>query len=89
MRGRHVCVCGGPAERSIPRGIDGLFVKGGSEEYEMVCGECYRRIRRLGRRFRPSFRGYVSVTVLYDPKSRIFTIRAFNEYGIRHISGRI
>ena len=44
-------------------------------------GECFRRIRRLYRKFRPSFRGYVLVTVLYDSDSRIFTIRAFNEYG--------
>ena len=44
-------------------------------------GECFRRIRKLYRKFRPSFRGYVSVTVLYDPNSRIFTISAFNEYG--------
>jgi len=44
-------------------------------------GECFRRIRRLYRRFRQSFRGYVSVTIVYDPESRIFIIRAFNEYG--------
>jgi len=47
----------------------------------MVCGECFRRIRRLYRRFRPSFGGYMAVTVLYDPESRTFTIRAFIEYG--------
>jgi len=44
-------------------------------------GECFRRIEGLRRRFKPSFRGYVAVTVLYDPDSRIFTIRTFNEYG--------
>jgi hypothetical protein len=53
MRGRHVCACGRLAERSIPSGIDGLFVKGKSKGYKMVCGECYRRIRRLRSRFRP------------------------------------
>ena len=38
-------------------------------------------LRGLRSRFRPSFGGYVSVTVVYDPESRIFTIRAYNEYG--------
>jgi len=47
----------------------------------MICGECYRRVRRPRSRFRPSFGGYVSVRVVYDPTSKIFTIRAFNEYG--------
>jgi len=47
----------------------------------MVCRECYRRVEGLMSRFRPSFGGYVSVTVLYDSKFRIFTIWAFNEYG--------
>jgi len=42
----------------------------------MVYEECFKRIERLRSRFRPGFRGYVSVTVLYDPKSRIFIIRA-------------
>ena len=72
MRGRkNICVCGRPAERSLPRGIDGLFVK--CRAYETVCGECYRRIGRLYRRFRsrlkPSLGGYVSVIVIYDPES--------------------
>ena len=44
-------------------------------------GECFRRIRKLYRKFRQSFRGYVSVTIVYDPGSRIFIIRAFNEHG--------
>jgi hypothetical protein len=44
-------------------------------------GECFRRIRRLYRKFRQSFRGYVSATIVYDPGSRIFIISAFNEYG--------
>jgi len=31
MRGRkHVCVCGRPAEKPLPEGIDGLFAKGKS-----------------------------------------------------------
>jgi len=82
MKGRkHTCVCGRLAEKPLPEGIDGLFAKGKSKGFEMVCEECFRRIRRLYRRFRPSFGGYVSVTVVYDPESRIFTIRAFNEYG--------
>ena len=59
--------------------IDGLFAR--CRAYEKVCGECYMRIERLRSRFRPGFGGYVSVTVVYDPSSRIFTIRAFNEYG--------
>ena len=79
--GRRVCMCGRPAEKPLPEGIDGLFVKGKSEGFEKVCEECYRRIRRLKSRFMPSFGGYVSVTVVYDPSSRIFTIGAFNEYG--------
>jgi len=78
---KHVCVCGRPAEKPLPKGIDGLFVKSKSKEYEKVCEECYRRIRRLRSRFRPSFGGYVSVTAVYDPGSKIFTIGAFNEYG--------
>jgi hypothetical protein len=82
MRGRkHVCVCGRPAERPLPKGIDGLFAKGKSKEFEKVCEECYRRIGRLRSRFRPGFGGYVSVTAAYDPSSRIFIISAFNEYG--------
>jgi len=76
---KHVCVCGRPAEKPLPEGIDGLFAKG--RAYEKVCEECYRRIRGLRSRFRPSFGGYVSVTVVYDPSSRLFTIGAFNEYG--------
>ena len=80
MRGRkHVCVCGRPAERPLPESIDGLFVR--CRAYERVCEECYRRIEGLRSRFRPSFGGYVSVTVVYDPSSKIFTISAFNEYG--------
>ena len=58
-----------------------MFVKDKSKGYEKVCGECYRRIRKLYRKFRQSFRGYVSATIVYDPGSRIFIIRAFNEYG--------
>jgi len=69
------------AERSITKRIDDMFVKDKSKGYEMVCKECYRRIEGLRSRFKPSFRGYVSATVLYDPESKIFTIRAFNEYG--------
>ena len=42
--------------------------------------ECFRRIRRLRSRFRPGF-GCIAVTVVYDSNSRIFIIRAFNEYG--------
>jgi len=76
---KHVCVCGRPAEKPLQKGIDGLFAKG--RAYEKVCEECYRRIRGLRSRFRPSFGGYVSVTVAYDPGSRLFTIGAFNEYG--------
>ena len=72
-------MCGRLAEKALPRGIDGLFVRG--RAYEMVCDECFRRIGRLYRRFRPSFGGCVSVTVVYDPESRVFTISAFNEYG--------
>jgi len=49
--------------------------------YEMVCEECYRRIERLEKRFKPSFGGCDVVTVVYDPVSRLFTIRAYNEYG--------
>jgi len=78
---KHICVCGRPAERPLPKGIDGLFVKGKSEGFEKVCEGCYRRVEGLRSRFRPGFGGYVSVTVVYDPSSRIFTIGAFNEYG--------
>jgi len=71
MRGRKdVCVCGRPAERPLPEGIDGLFVR--CRAYERVCEECYRRVERLRSRLRPGFGGYVSVTVVYDPSSRIF-----------------
>ena len=38
------------------------------------------RIEGLRSRFRPSL-GCIAVTVVYDPTSKIFTIRAFNEYG--------
>ena len=82
MSGEDVCVCGKPAERRIPRGIDGLFVKGGGyRHYEKVCRDCYRRIKRLDRRFKPSFGGCDAVIVVYDPESKLFTIRAYNEYG--------
>jgi len=47
MGRKHVCVCGRPAEKSLPNGIDGLFIKGKSKEFEIVCGECYRRIGRF------------------------------------------
>jgi len=80
MSRRHVCVCGERAERSIPRGIDGLFVNSKSKDYKRVCEEFYRRIEKLRSKFRPSLGGCMPVTVLYDPESRIFTIRAFNEY---------
>jgi len=30
-------MCGRLAKKSIPSGIDGLFVKGKSKDYEMVC----------------------------------------------------
>jgi len=82
MSQKYVCVCGRLAEKPLPRGIDGLFVKGhGLKVYEMVCEECYRRIERLEKRFKPSFGGCDVVTVVYDPVSRLFTIRAYNEYG--------
>ena len=82
MSQNYVCVCGRLAEKPLPRGIDGLFVKGhGLKVYERVCEECYRRIERLERRFRPSFGGCEAVTVVYDPDSRSFMIRAYNEYG--------
>jgi len=71
-------VCGRPAEKPLPKGIDGLFVR--CRAYDKVYEECYRRIRRLRSRFRPGF-GCIAVTVVYDPKSKIFTISAFNEYG--------
>jgi len=81
MSGEDVCVCGKPAERRIPRGIDGLFVRGeGYRHYEKVCEECYKRIKRLDRRFKPSF-VCDAVIVVYDPESKLFTIRAYNEYG--------
>ena len=73
-------MCGRPAEKPLPEGIDGLFAKGKSKGYEKVCEEYYRRIERLRGRLRPGF-GYIAVTVVYDPSSRIFTIGAFNEYG--------
>ena len=77
-----VCVCGRLAEKPLPRGIDGLFVKGqGFKMYERICEECYERILRLERRFKPNFRGCDAVIVVYDPESRLFTIRAYNEYG--------
>lgn len=82
MSGEDVCVCGKPAERSLPRGIDGLFVKGeGYRHYERVCRDCYERIKRLDERFKPSFGGCDAVIVVYDPESRLFTIKAYNEYG--------
>ena len=74
----NICVCGRPAEKPLPEGIDGLFAR--CRAYEKVCEECYRRIRRLRSRFRPGF-GCIAVTVVYDPESRLFTIGAFNEYG--------
>ena len=44
MRSRkHVCVCGRPAERPLPEGIDGLFVKGQFKGYEKICEECRKR----------------------------------------------
>jgi len=73
-------VCGRPAEKPLPKGIDGLFAKGKSKGFEKVCEECYMRIERLRSRFRPGF-GCIAVTVVYDPSSRLFTISAFNEYG--------
>jgi len=79
MERRHVCVCGRLAEKPLPKDIDGLFVKG--KAYEIVCEECFRRIKRLRSRFKPSFGGCVSVTIVYDPGPRIFIISAFNEYG--------
>jgi hypothetical protein len=72
-------VCGRPAEKPLQKGIDGLFVR--CRAYEKICEECYMRIEGLRSRLRPGFGGYVSVTVVYDPGSRIFTISAFNEYG--------
>ena len=82
MSKSSVCVCGRPAERRIPRGIDGVFVKGqGFKPYEKVCRDCYERIKRLYERFKPSFGGCDAVIVVYDPESRLFTIRAYNEYG--------
>ena len=74
-------MCGRPAEKPLQKGIDGLFVKGKSKGFEKICEECYRRIEWLKSRLRPSFGGYVSVTAVYDPSSRLFTIGAFNEYG--------
>jgi len=71
-------VCGRPAEKPLPKGIDGLFVR--CRAYDKVYEECYMRIEGLRSRFRPGF-GCIAVTVVYDPKSKIFTIRAFNEYG--------
>ena len=82
MSQKYVCVCGRLAEKPLPRGIDGLFVKGqGFKVYERVCEECYERILRLEKRFKPSFGGCDAVIVVYDPESRLFTIRAYNEYG--------
>jgi len=82
MSQAYVCVYGRLAEKPLPKSIDGLYVKGhGLKMYDRICEECYRRIERLERRFRPSLGGYVAVTVVYDPDSRSFTIRAFNEYG--------
>jgi len=65
-----VKACFQEAEKSLPKGTDGLFVK--DQAYEIVYEECFKRIERLRSRFRPGFRGHVSVTVLYHPKSRIF-----------------
>lgn len=77
-----LCVCGRLATKPLPKGIDALYVKGhGFKEHHRVCEECYRRIERLDKRFKPSFGGSVAVTVVYDPESRIYTIRSFNEYG--------
>jgi len=82
MSRKHVCVCGRPAERRIPKTIDGLFVKGqGFKVYEKVCRDCYKRIRRLDEKFKPSFGECDAVIVVYDPESRLFTIKAYNEYG--------
>jgi len=82
MSGKDVCVCGKPAERRIPKSIDGLFVRGeGFKLYEKVCEECYKRIKKLDERFKPSLGGCDAVIVVYDPESRLFTIRAYNEYG--------
>ena len=82
MSQTYVCVCGRLAEKPLPKGIDGLFVKGqGFKAYEKVCRDCYRRIKRLDERFKPSFGGCDAVIVVYDPQTRLFTIRAYNEYG--------
>jgi len=59
---KHVCVCGRPAEKPLPKDIDGLFVKGKSKGFEKVCEECYRRIKGLKSRFRPGF-GCIAVTL--------------------------
>ena len=89
MGQKYVCVCGRLAERPLPRGIDALFVKGeGYKHYEKVCGECYKRIKKLDKRFKPSFVCDV-VIVIYDPESRLFTIRAYNEYGTRRFFEKI
>jgi len=81
MSQSSVCVCGRPAEKPLPKGIDGLFVKGqGFKPYERVCKECLKRIERLDRRFKPSF-VCDAVIVVYDPESKLFTILAYNEYG--------
>jgi len=70
------------AVKTLPRGVDTLYVRGhGLKNYDRVCEECYERILRLEGRFRPSFEGYVAVTVVYDSESRSFMIRPFNEHG--------
>jgi len=82
MSGKDICVCGKPVERRILRGIDGVFVKGqGFKPYEKVCRNCYKRIKRLDRRFKPSFRGCNAAIVVYNPQTELFTIKAYNEYG--------
>ena len=82
MSQKYVCVCGRLAKKPLPKGIDGLFVKGqGFKVYERVCENCYKRIKSLDERFKPSFGGCDAVIVVYDPESRLFTIKAYNEYG--------
>jgi len=77
-------MCGRPAEKPLPEGIDGLFVKGKSEGFEKVCEECYMRIEGLRSRFRPSL-GCIAVTVVYDPGSGSSLSGLITSWGTRHI----
>jgi len=82
------CICGKPGILPLPKKIDELVEiiddKDGFGwsvvDYTKLCPACLRRVERLLRRFKPGFfPAYVSM--VYDRKHDILTIKAGNEYG--------